>query len=116
MRASATCAEIIGRQLQLLTRLVTDLMDVGRVTTGKLKVQPVPTMVNDIVTSAVEAIRPALEAAGQSLSLTLPTRPVFVNADAGRLGQVFSNLLSNATKYTPRGGAVCSTWPPRAAT
>ncbi|MNK84396.1 Aerobic respiration control sensor protein ArcB [compost metagenome] len=100
------CAEIIGRQLQLLTRLVTDLMDVGRVTTGKLKVQPVPTMVNDIVTSAVEAIRPALEAAGQSFSLTLPAGPVFVNADAGRLGQVLLNLLSNATKYTPRGGAV----------
>lgn len=100
------CAEIIGRQLQLLTRLVADLMDVGRVTTGKLKVQPVPTMVNDIVTAAVEAIRPALDAAGQSLSLTLPAGPVFVNADAGRLGQVLSNLLSNATKYTPRGGAV----------
>lgn len=100
------CAEIIGRQLQLLTRLVADLMDVGRVTTGKLKVQPVPTMYKDIVTAAVEAIRPALDTAGQSLTVTLPEGPVFVNADAGRVGQVLSNLLSNATKYTPRGGAI----------
>ncbi|SDC73410.1 hypothetical protein SAMN05216345_103485 [Cupriavidus sp. YR651] len=100
------CAEIIGRQIQLLTRLVTDLMDVGRVTAGKLRVQPVPTLYNEIVTAAVEAIRPVLDAAGHSLTVTLPRDPLFVNADAARLGQVLANLLSNATKYTPRGGAI----------
>ncbi|CAG9171287.1 PAS domain-containing hybrid sensor histidine kinase/response regulator [Cupriavidus pampae] len=100
------CADIIGRQVHLLTRLVTDLMDVGRVTTGKLKVQLAPTMYNEIVSTSLEAIRPVLDVAGQRLTVTLPTDPVFVNADSGRLGQVLSNLLSNATKYTPRGGAI----------
>ncbi|GAA0836545.1 PAS domain-containing hybrid sensor histidine kinase/response regulator [Cupriavidus pauculus] len=100
------CAEIIGRQLQLLTRLVNDLMDVGRVTSGKLKVQRVPILYNDVVTASIEAIRPALDAASQTLTVTLPPGPVFVNGDAARLEQVMSNLLSNATKYTPRGGTV----------
>ncbi|WP_423198950.1 MULTISPECIES: hybrid sensor histidine kinase/response regulator [unclassified Cupriavidus] len=103
------CADIVGRQAQLLTRLVSDLMDVGRVTTGKLKIQPVPTMFNEIVSASIEAMRPTLEAAGQRLAVTLPPDPVFVNADAGRLGQVLSNLLSNAAKYTPRGGAITVT-------
>ena len=100
------CAEIIGRQLQLLTRLVTDLMEVGRVTTGKLKVAPVPILYNEVVSTAIEAMRPALEAASQKLVAALPAEPVFVNGDAARLEQVMSNLLSNATKYTPRGGTV----------
>jgi len=100
------CAEIIGRQLQLLTRLVTDLMDVGRVTSGKLKVQPVPILYNEVVATAVEAMRPALDGASQKFDVVLPADPVFVNGDAARLEQVLSNLLSNATKYTPRGGTV----------
>lgn len=100
------CADIIGRQVHLLTRLVSDLMDVGRVTTGKLKVQLAPTMYNEIVSTCIEAVRPVIESAGQRLSVTLPADPLFVNADAGRLGQVLSNLLSNATKYTARGGAI----------
>lgn len=100
------CAEIIGRQLQLLTRLVADLMDVGRVTAGKLKVQPVPILYNEVVSTAIEAIRPALDNAAQTFAVTLPDEPVFVNGDAARLEQVLSNLLSNATKYTPRGGTV----------
>jgi len=100
------CAEIIGRQLHLLTRLVSDLMDVGRVTSGKLKVQPVPILYNEVATTAIEAVRPALESASQTLTVSLPPEPVFVNGDAARLEQVLSNLLSNATKYTPRGGAV----------
>lgn len=103
------CAEIIGRQLHLLTRLVTDLMDVGRVTSGKLKVQPVPILYNEVVSTAIEAMRPALEGASQKLEVTLPADPVFVNGDAARLEQVLSNLLSNATKYTQRGGAVTVT-------
>jgi len=100
------CAEIIGRQLQLLTRLVTDLMDVGRVTSGKLKVQPVPILYNEVVTTAIEAMRPALDGASQTFEVAMPADPVFVNGDAARLEQVLSNLLSNATKYTPRGGTV----------
>ncbi len=103
------CAEIIGRQLHLLTRLVTDLMDVGRVTSGKLKVQPVPILYNEVVSTAIEAMRPALEGASQKLEVTLPADPVFVNGDAARLEQVLSNLISNATKYTQRGGTVTIT-------
>lgn len=100
------CAEIIGRQLQLLTRLITDLMDVGRVTSGKLKVQPVPILYNEVVATAIEAMRPALDSASQKFDVVLPADPVFVKGDAARLEQVLSNLLSNATKYTPRGGTV----------
>ncbi|MEN7528212.1 ATP-binding protein [Cupriavidus sp. DL-D2] len=103
------CSEIIGRQLHLLTRLVSDLMDVGRVTSGKLKVQPVPILYNEVVSAAVEAMRPAIENAAQQLAVALPSGPVFVNGDAERLEQVMSNLLSNASKYTARGGALAVT-------
>lgn len=100
------CAEIIGRQLQQLSRLVSDLMDVGRVTSGKLKVQLVPTSFHDIVLNGLETIRPALDAASQRLMISLPQEPVYVNADVSRLGQVLNNVLGNANKYTPRGGTI----------
>lgn len=100
------CAAIIDRQLHQLERLVNDLLDVGRVTAGKLKVELTPTAYNDVVTASIEAIRPVLEAAGQQLVVFLPPKSPYVSADAARLGQVLINLLSNATKYTPRGSTV----------
>lgn len=100
------CAAIIDRQFHQLERLVNDLLDVGRVTAGKLKVELTPTAYNDVVMASIESIRPVLEAAGQQLVVFLPPQSPHVSADAARLGQVLINLLSNATKYTPRGGTV----------
>ncbi|MGY2485485.1 PAS domain-containing hybrid sensor histidine kinase/response regulator [Cupriavidus sp. CP313] len=100
------CAGIIDRQLHQLERLVNDLLDVGRVTAGKLKMELTPTSYNDVVTTSIEAIRPVLETAGQQLVVALPASSPYVRADAARLGQVLLNLLSNAVKYTPRGGTV----------
>ncbi|MFS8931924.1 ATP-binding protein [Cupriavidus taiwanensis] len=100
------CAEIIERQLRQVERLVNDLLDVGRVTAGKLKMELTPTSYNEVVATSLEAIRPTLEASGQQLVVALPEVSPFVRADAARLGQVLLNLLSNAAKYTPRGGTV----------
>ncbi|SOY68050.1 hybrid sensor histidine kinase/response regulator [Cupriavidus taiwanensis] len=100
------CAEIIDRQLRQVERLVNDLLDVGRVTAGKMKMELTPTSYNDVVSTSLEAIRPTLEASGQQLVVSLPEVSPYVRADAARLGQVLLNLLSNATKYTPRGGTV----------
>ncbi|ULX52368.1 hybrid sensor histidine kinase/response regulator [Cupriavidus taiwanensis] len=101
------CAEIIDRQLRQVERLVNDLLDVGRVTAGKLKMELTPTSYNEVIATSLEAIRPTLEASGQQLVVALPEVSPFVRADAARLGQVLLNLLSNAAKYTPRGGTVC---------
>src|SRR5205085_10351857 len=60
----------------------------------------------DVVSSAVETARPAIEAAGHELTVALPAGPVYLDADLTRLAQVFSNLLTNSAKYTPRGGHV----------
>ncbi|WP_029045295.1 ATP-binding protein [Cupriavidus sp. amp6] len=100
------CAAIIERQLRQLERLVNDLLDVGRVTAGKMRMELTPTSYNDVVSTSLEAIRPVLDAAGQQLVAELPAASPYVRADANRLGQVLLNLLSNATKYTPRGGTV----------
>ncbi|QRQ84717.1 hybrid sensor histidine kinase/response regulator [Cupriavidus oxalaticus] len=100
------CAAIIDRQLRQLERLVNDLLDVGRVTAGKMKMELTPTSYNDVVSNSLEAIRPVLDAAGQQLVAELPAVSPHVRADANRLGQVLLNLFSNATKYTPRGGTV----------
>lgn len=100
------CAAIIDRQLRQLERLVNDLLDVGRVTAGKMKMELTPTAYNDVVSTSLEAIRPLLDAAGQQLVAELPAASPHVRADANRLGQVLLNLLSNANKYTPRGGTV----------
>jgi PAS domain S-box-containing protein len=100
------CAEIIDRQMRQVERLVNDLLDVGRVTAGKMKMELSPTSYNDVVVTSLEAIRPTLEASGQQLVVALPEISPYVRADAARLGQVLLNLLSNAAKYTPRGGTV----------
>ncbi|WP_115666542.1 hybrid sensor histidine kinase/response regulator [Cupriavidus taiwanensis] len=101
------CAEIIDRQLRQVERLVNDLLDVGRVAAGKMKMELTPTPYHDVVSTSLEAIRPTLEASGQQLVVALPEESPYVRADAARLGQVLLNLLSNAAKYTPRGGTVC---------
>ena len=89
-----------------MVRLIDDLMDVSRITRNKLELRPERVDLAVVVRNAVETSRPLVEDAGHELSVTLPTRPIIVDADVTRLSQVFSNLLNNAAKYTERDGDI----------
>ena len=97
---------IIERQLNHMVRLVDDLLDVSRITRGKIELRKEPVQLAAVVNSAVETSRPHIEGMGHELTVTVPRRPVFVNADLTRLAQVFTNLLNNAAKYSDRGGHI----------
>ena len=99
-------SSILSRQVGHLTRLVDDLLDVARVTKGKILLDLHEIALADVVAAAVEQVRPVIEQHLHSLSVTLPARTLRVNADATRLAQVFGNLLHNAAKYTSDGGAL----------
>ncbi|KXV09485.1 hypothetical protein CR51_10000 [Caballeronia megalochromosomata] len=98
--------DIVDRQLAHMTRLVDDLLDAGRITTGKVRVTPAPVAIQDVIDRAVEAVRPKVEAKGQTLDVRMPDEPVIVNGDMTRLVQVIHNLLDNASKYTQAGGLI----------
>ena len=98
--------DMIDRQLSQLTRLVDDLLDAGRMTSGKIRIKPERVSFNQIVARAVEAARPGMDARTHVFKLVVPTEDVWVNADEMRLVQVLQNLLSNASKFTPAGGAI----------
>jgi PAS domain S-box-containing protein len=97
---------MMERQMQHLVRLVDDLLDVSRITRGKIELRRDVVLVNTIVSSALECCESLFEPHGHSLSVVLATEPLRVRGDPDRLRQVFSNLLSNAAKFTPRGGSV----------
>ena len=96
----------LRRQTRHLARLVDDLLEVSRVTRGKMRLQPEPGDLLEILRSAVDNTRPTLEARRQSLDLALPEGVIGVNADALRLEQVFVNLLMNASKYSEPGARI----------
>ena len=98
--------DMLNRQVQQMVRLVDDLMDVSCITRNQLVLRKEPTELTQVLQSALEACRPSIERSGQELEVALPTQPVYLHADAARLAQVFSNLLSNAAKYTGRGGKI----------
>jgi PAS domain S-box-containing protein len=98
--------EIIERQVEALVRLVDDLLDVSRITGGKINLQKKPTEVATIVSRAVENSRPLIQSRRHQLTLALDADSILVNADAIRMAQVVSNLLINAAKYTPEGGQI----------
>ena len=97
---------IVGRQVNHLSRLVDDLLDVSRITLGKVKLQKERIDLAAIVARAVETSRPAIEARRHHLTLSLPSQPVPLEADPTRLAQVIGNLLLNAAKYTEEGGKI----------
>jgi PAS domain S-box-containing protein len=98
--------DIIDRQLTHVTRLVDDLLDIGRLTTGKIALRMERVSVADLVARSIETARPLLDARRHTLTTELPPRPVHVKADPTRLSQILQNLLVNAAKYTPEGGRV----------
>ncbi len=98
--------EMMERQMRHMVRLVDDLLDVSRITRGKLELRKQRVDLAAVVRTAVETSRPLIEAAGHHLTITPPPQPVFVDGDPVRLAQVFSNLLNNAAKYTDRGGKI----------
>jgi PAS domain S-box-containing protein len=98
--------EMMQRQLGQMVRLIDDLLDVSRITRGKLELRPERVQLATVLDDAVEASRPAIEAAHHVLTVTLPEAPVVLDADPVRLAQVFSNLLNNASKYMDPGGRI----------
>ncbi|MFO0890229.1 MAG: PAS domain S-box protein [Isosphaeraceae bacterium] len=103
---AAAAREIMERQLAHMVRLVDDLLDISRVTSGKLELRRAVVPLSDVVAGAIETARPAIEAGGHSLDLSLPPKPLVLDVDLTRLAQVFSNLLTNAARYTAPGGHI----------
>src|SRR5688500_1650503 len=97
--------EVIERQVGHLTRLVEDLLDVSRITRGKVALKEEPVEIADIVAKGIEIATPLLDQRTHVLDVDVP-RNLSVKGDAGRLSQVMSNLLTNAAKYTPPGGRI----------
>src|SRR5690606_32607381 len=97
---------VIERQVQHMIRLVDDLLDVSRITRGKVDLRRRPIEVSEVVAQAVELSSPAMEARAHRLTLDVPSTGLVVHADQHRLAQVITNLLNNAAKYTPHGGGI----------
>jgi len=100
------CRDVIDRQLTHVTRLVDDLLDVGRLTTGKIKLRKELLRLSDVVARSVETVRPLVSARHHTLEIEQPVEPVYVQGDSTRLSQVLQNLLVNAAKYTPDNGRI----------
>ncbi|AUX46494.1 uncharacterized protein SOCE26_080000 [Sorangium cellulosum] len=97
---------IMERQLGHMVRLIDDLLDVSRITRGKIDLRKERIDVATVIENAVEASRPLVEAGKHTLSVALPDEPLWLDADLTRLAQVVNNLINNAAKYTPDGGRI----------
>ena len=102
----AWATDVTDRQVNHLTRLVEELLDVARISQGKIALQLAPLDLLALVVHSVESARPYIDARGHRLQLTLPSAPVWMRGDFARLVQVVGNLLNNAAKYTPEGGNI----------
>ncbi|WP_084579141.1 hybrid sensor histidine kinase/response regulator [Sphingomonas azotifigens] len=98
--------ERMDRQIRHMTRLIEDLLDVARIDQGKIVLRTEHIDLADAVALAIELSRPQIDAQGHRLTVDLPEAPIWLQADQARIAQVVSNLLSNAAKYTPAGGAI----------
>ncbi len=103
---AAKSCQIMERQIETLVRLVDDLVDVSRIIQDKLQLRRTRVHLNSVVERALEDSAASIDEAGHTLSVSIPRTPIEVDADPVRLAQVLANLLSNATKYTPRGGRI----------
>jgi len=98
--------EIMERQVNQMVRLIDDLLDVSRISHGKIELQREPIELATIISTAVETVQPLIDAAGHQLALSLPAEPIILDADPVRLAQIIGNLLNNAAKYTKPGGQI----------
>jgi signal transduction histidine kinase len=105
-RVLGPARDMIDRQLRQMTRLVDDLLDVSRITRGKIQLQLEPVDVSRVVANAVEASQPGIEGRKHEFILAIPAETIYVRADPARLSQILSNLLNNAAKYTAEGGRI----------
>lgn len=98
--------DVIERQVMQMVRLVDDLLDISRITRGKIDLQRAPVELATIVAHAVETSKPLIDARGHQLAVALPTHPVWIHGDLTRLAQALTNLLNNAAKYTEQAGQI----------
>jgi signal transduction histidine kinase/DNA-binding response OmpR family regulator len=98
--------DIIERQVKHLARLVDDLLDVSRITRGKIRLQLSSVDVSQVLSAAVETSMPLISSRRHRLTISPPPQPLWIKADFGRIAQVIANLLNNAAKYTPEGGRI----------
>src|SRR6185436_2469390 len=104
--AAASARAMMERQLGQMVGLIDDLLDLSRISQGKIELRRERLDLGTLVFDAIETSRPAIEQAGHSVHLSAPDRPVEIDGDVTRLSQVFTNLLTNAAKYTERGGRI----------
>ena len=97
---------MMERQLGQMVRMIDDLLDLSRISRGKVELRKERMQLTTVLQHAIEMARPAINAAGHELVISAPSEAIFVHADATRLTQVFANLLNNAAKFTDRGGRV----------
>lgn len=98
--------EIMERQVNHMVRLIDDLLDVSRISRGKIELRKEAVELATIVSNAVETVQPLIDAAGHQLALSFPAEPMMLDADPVRLAQIIGNLLNNAAKYTKPGGQI----------
>lgn len=98
--------EIIDRQMRTMTRLIDDLMDVSRISRGKIELRRERFELSQIINDAVNSCRTIIEKDGHILKLSVPREPIIINADLTRLPQVFLNLLANAAKFSEKGSTI----------
>jgi signal transduction histidine kinase len=101
--------ELLQRQLRHLKRLIDDLLDVSRITTGRVQLKRETLNLKDVIEHSVDAARPLIDERKHSLRVELPSEPLWIDGDAVRLTQVFGNLLTNAAKYTSARGTITLT-------
>src|SRR5690606_8070720 len=99
------CQDVIDRQIQHMSLLLDDLLDVSRITRGILQVRRTPTLLSALVETALETSRPLIDSKQHALTVHLPGDAT-VNVDPLRMAQMIANLLNNAAKYTPPGGDI----------
>ena len=104
--ANKAASGIVERQVDQMVRLVDDLLDVSRISRGKIELRKQRIDLASIVKQAIEDTRPLVKSMGHELTVTLPPEPLFLNADRTRLIQVLGNLLNNACKFTDTGGRI----------
>lgn len=97
---------VFERQLNHITHLVDDLMEISRITQGRMELRRAPLDLTAVVRAAAADVAPLIDASGHTLTVSVPAESLVVDGDATRLTQVVVNLLTNAAKYTPRGGRI----------